>query len=249
MNGGFEPVTFLNHFWSLSVEEHFYLFWPLLVFLLNEKQLIRVSVLLIIGSRLLSFYMMQGNEEWVPVYVFTFCRMDALITGAVIAVLLRIHPELLSKYLKRLFFMSVLVMVSVFGYALIRVHGFSNSWNPRNMILSTHSLVFTVNTFFFGCLMLLSLAKNKFSDWLQHPALVFCGKYSYGMYVYHLILFKCSEAFLYASVQRVFKQPFLIGLTVGVISTVGAIVVAFLSYELIEKRFIFMKKRFSSIAE
>src|SRR6516162_10022630 len=46
--------SYLNHFWSLSVEEHFYLFWPLVVFLLARwpRALITVSLTTALGAML-----------------------------------------------------------------------------------------------------------------------------------------------------------------------------------------------------
>ena len=77
-------------FWSLSVEEHFYLLWPLFVRCLSRNVLLVVSLLIVIGSPLLrgiSAY--RGMDPESEIYLYSFFRFDGLALGALLAIWVR----------------------------------------------------------------------------------------------------------------------------------------------------------------
>src|SRR5580658_8734625 len=72
-----------DHYWSLSVEEHFYLFWPCLIYFMNLKQIKR-TVLALIGLALLLGVVLVRTGY--PVFYWTFTNIDLLALGALLAV-------------------------------------------------------------------------------------------------------------------------------------------------------------------
>src|SRR5579884_1024639 len=78
----------LDHFWTLAVEEHFYLLWPLLVWALNRRALAVVCCLILVASPLLRWAISTPGHMVAP-YVLTPCRMDSLAAGALGAILAR----------------------------------------------------------------------------------------------------------------------------------------------------------------
>ena len=74
-----------GHFWSLGVEEHFYLFWPCLVLLCAERHLPKILLVIIAagaGFRMMLIpFVGETNIFW-----FSPCRLDALALGALLAV-------------------------------------------------------------------------------------------------------------------------------------------------------------------
>src|SRR5688572_17459077 len=52
---GLVPGFAMNHFWSLAIEEHFYLIWPLMVWLMNKRLLLPLSFALFFFSSLCAF--------------------------------------------------------------------------------------------------------------------------------------------------------------------------------------------------
>src|SRR6266849_3677515 len=83
--------SYLNRFWSLAVEEHFYLFWPLVVLLLarRPRALIAASLatsLCAMLSRLTGLFM--GLSWWTTVVLTPF-KLDGLALGAFLAVTVR----------------------------------------------------------------------------------------------------------------------------------------------------------------
>src|SRR4051794_17305081 len=89
-----------THFWSLAVEEQFYLVWPTVVFCLNRKSLMWVCGVLICVAlavrvgRVVSYHDLPAAQYQAiaqATYYYTFCRMDALLVGAFLA--LAAHGE------------------------------------------------------------------------------------------------------------------------------------------------------------
>src|SRR6201997_3361743 len=83
--------SYLDHFWSLAIEEHFYLFWPLLVFLLarRPRALIGVSLMTSLGAMLARLIGSLMGLSWWTTYVLTPFRLDGLALGAFLAVAAR----------------------------------------------------------------------------------------------------------------------------------------------------------------
>jgi peptidoglycan/LPS O-acetylase OafA/YrhL len=89
-----------GHFWSLAVEEQFYLFWPLVVWRLAPRRLLTVCLWIAVGALLLRCVLAAyGADSW-TLYANTACRMDALALGGAGACVLRI-PALRETARKR----------------------------------------------------------------------------------------------------------------------------------------------------
>ena len=83
----------LNHFWSLAVEEHFYLVWPLLVFSCSTRTLARVCLAVAAASLLCRAAFFAGGLQPAYIYVLSPCRFDGLALGGFVAALTRIWSE------------------------------------------------------------------------------------------------------------------------------------------------------------
>lgn len=87
LRGGF-IVASVNHCWTLAIEEHFYLLWPALVWLAGRRVgvLCVATILLAITCRML--FIVTHAWPMAP-HVFTFCRVDSLVLGGLLAVVER----------------------------------------------------------------------------------------------------------------------------------------------------------------
>src|SRR5262245_1853423 len=96
-------LYYINHFWSLAIEEHFYLFWPLIVFLLarRPRTLIAVSLGLSLCAMLAQGIGWLMGLTWFTVGVLTPFRLDGLALGAFLAVMAR-QPGGLERLVRAL---------------------------------------------------------------------------------------------------------------------------------------------------
>lgn len=84
----------MSHFWSLSVEEHFYLLWPLVVYFLSGRSILTLSAAAIVVSTGLRGYLTWGVElPTVSVYVMTITRLDSILMGSMLAVLAGVRVD------------------------------------------------------------------------------------------------------------------------------------------------------------
>ena len=100
------PWVNINHLWSLAIEEQFYMVWPVTVFLLATKRRIATAALLLTAASLgLRCWMFaSGVLVTYPylTYSFTPARLDGLLLGSVLAMLVRSrHRVAVLRWLRR----------------------------------------------------------------------------------------------------------------------------------------------------
>ena len=87
--GGSTPPMVVQPFWSLAVEEQFYLVWPFAIFFLNRRYtswFCAVTFLVALLSRCIAQFQ---NVDPMSIYTVTIFRLDTLSAGALIAVWMR----------------------------------------------------------------------------------------------------------------------------------------------------------------
>jgi peptidoglycan/LPS O-acetylase OafA/YrhL len=75
----------LSHFWSLAIEEQFYLLWPLTVLAVPPRRLAQVCAGLYVLACLGKLAFWLSGASWLTLYVCTPCHMEGLVAGAWIA--------------------------------------------------------------------------------------------------------------------------------------------------------------------
>ncbi|WP_165929435.1 acyltransferase family protein [Flavobacterium rhamnosiphilum] len=174
-----DSIPFL-HTWSLSVEEQYYILWPLLLLFLHkkfslEKRLAFIFIFLISGI-FLSIYLTNTNPKMA--YFLLPARIFELTIGACLAMFWKKAP---------VFSKSQNSLISIVGLALILTPA----------VLLTKSSVFPGLNAFWPCLgtaLLIFTGKeienqgivNKL---LQNKVLILIGLLSYSMYLWHWPLF------------------------------------------------------------
>src|SRR5205085_59647 len=84
-----EMLGWFNHFWSLAVEEHFYLVWPLVIFFCSRRGALLVCAGCVALALACRVGLALAGDHTVAADVLTPCRMDALAVGAFLALAAR----------------------------------------------------------------------------------------------------------------------------------------------------------------
>lgn len=213
-----------HHFWSLAVEEHFYLFWPLAVYLLTKKGLARFALGIVVFAMILRAIMLQMGYS---VFIFTFTRFDALALGALLA-LLELKNAFRQENAKKFALLLIALLIPI----LILWVFYSGAGNDFVQNLRYLLLALT----FFGFIgMLLCLGENHILNRILNTGfLSYTGRISYGIYVYHpLIYLICLK---YMDTGNVMANV--------LISTSWAYLIAALSYHYFESYFLRFKEHF-----
>ena len=241
--GSWESLTYVTHFWSLAIEEHFYLFWPLVVFLFSRRVLERICLGVMASALALRIGLALAGVNEISIAVLTPCRMDALCMGGLMALLVR-RPGGMEAWVGRSGRAALLVGGAVVCLSMLGAR-------TQLALPVLHQVRTSLYALFFAGLTLMSLkpATNLVARAFQGKVLRFLGKYSYGLYVYHGLLHGYFQdtgvpTRLLAAVGRpmpALLANFALGLTLSVL-------VAVLSYELLEKRFLALKRHFEAPA-
>jgi peptidoglycan/LPS O-acetylase OafA/YrhL len=227
--------------WSLAIEEQFYLLWPLIVFLLNRRALLWLCGGVAVSALLLRCFLVCGGIRPIATYVLTPTRMDALVMGAWVALFLRgeMGPALLRPLARAALFVGLPVL------ALCVALGRTDSLDPL-MQTAGYSVLGMV----FSALLALLVIRPADSTWFRlfcHPVVLTFGKYSYALYLFHLPL----RALLRDTAYRPERFLVLFGskipgqLVFYLISGAFSLGAAWLSWNLMEKHFLKLKRFFT----
>ena len=173
----------LRYFWSLAVEEHFYLFWPAAVMLTSVSGLRRLCVVLFIsafGLRCIGS-MLAGDD--LSYLCLTPLRWDSLAAGAFVATLAH---EYGPARLRALAPVAVIVatVCTLFVAACFFIQ--AGLW-PSSPAVHTVGLSAVATAF--ACALVLLVPTNSIAaQAIACTPLRFFGKYSYGLYVIHGIM-------------------------------------------------------------
>jgi peptidoglycan/LPS O-acetylase OafA/YrhL len=232
-------LRYLSHFWSLAIEEHYYLLWPLVVFAFQARTLERICVGVLLGALALRTGLALGGMTELSISVLTPCRIDALSTGGLLALLAR-RPAGLAALVGR----SGRAALGL-GATLLLLSTWCAATKLGLPVL--HQVRNSAYALFFGALLLLSLGppSHPVAWFFQTPVLRFLGKYSYGLYVYSGIL---TWIFLEQDLDS--RLDVLLGshaLAMAAHAALGvglSTAVALASYHLFEKHFLALKRYF-----
>jgi peptidoglycan/LPS O-acetylase OafA/YrhL len=247
-NHGEWSFSYLDHFWSLAIEEHFYFFWPLVVFLLARRPqtLIAVSLATALCAILARLTGSLMGLSWWTTYVLTPFRLDGLALGAFLAVAAR-QPGGLERLAR-----ALPVVVTVVGGLLAVTFVWTRlvSREGLDLVLPVRAALILM---LLACLLvwaLLAPEQSATSRFFCSRPMVFLGTYSYGLYVYHHFI-----SYYLSSNRTDLELALWLGphwAAVAFQATLGAsasLAVAYLSYELFEKRFLRWKQLFAAAKE
>lgn len=190
--GGYRHTAFLSHLWSLSVEEQFYVVWPLILFLTPKerlKGLLLSAVALAPTLRLITFHLYRTGVFESPlgsphlaVYVLPFSHIDAFALGAFVSQFSLPKPRLqiaaLALVIPILGFATQYaaygeIRPDTLGYEFTLISGYKFVWG------------YSLFNYFFALIVHAVHRAGMWTRFLELPVMRRLGKISYGMYVYH----------------------------------------------------------------
>ena len=199
----------MGHFWSLAVEEQFYLLWPLLVLFASRAWLVPVLVCAVVSAGLMRG-LMAAEDEWIAAYVLLWTRGDALAFGGLLAV----KPDLRTPVL------------AVAGVVLVVVGTVTNG--------AMHAIVAELGMILLSAAVVLLTTRGRAAAVLSWRPLVMVGTISYGIYVWHQLVPKIV-ALVEASLDTSLHMPVGDGWERLGYITVATLVLATSSWFLFEK--------------
>jgi len=240
--GGFTQTSG-GFFWSLAVEEQFYLLWPVVVYLASERNLLRISLALLASSLVLRIVLVAfGGVGVGSLYTITFTHLDGLAVGSCVSVCMR--SSRLSERLLRA--APLVALCSVAALVATRISDGDLFFWSRAMAVYGYTPI----ALMFGALLVLVLGGRGplKTDWLLRTAFMrLCGKYSYALYMVHVPI----AGLVFPLVTRSLKplEP-LIGYDLVIL--LGAVVAfavswmaALASWHLFEKHILALKRHFT----
>jgi len=223
---GWPEPRHIGHFWSLAIEEQFYLMWPLVVRSLSRRGLLLVCLLCFIAAVCLRIVLPPLAS-----YVLMPTRMDALAAGAALALVARGEAGLGT--LGRWPVIAVCVLIGLAAWVYV--------W--RGAIDSLDPLVctagYSVLAIGFAALIAIGLTAQRQSlvrRTLSSVPLVVVGRYSYALYVFHhpVIWFLKTWGLQVGLVPTVFRSQLPGLILFGAIAATLSFVCALLSWRFIE---------------
>lgn len=213
------------HLWSLAVEEHFYLLWPLLVYYMNKSSLKGFIIFVLCFEPALRYILQRNN---VDVYYTTFTRLDELCIGALLAI-----KELEGKTISKRNVHAILALLVLGGVSWTLYSG-KGLHAIQALKFSFFAIIFYL---IIGIIALNEVALLK--RILDRKPLLYTGKISYGLYIYHPICFMIIDSYV-PYTNEFLRFIVCFGITY---------IIASLSYYCFERRFLELKKYFGSSKE
>jgi peptidoglycan/LPS O-acetylase OafA/YrhL len=222
---GYSEVSALGHTWSLSVEEHFYLVWPLLIAPLvavpaRLRALACVAVIALIVSWR-AWCAAQGASHDRIYYAFEM-RADQLLAGCALAAWCASNGSRLLATAT-----PVWAWAALSGLVATALAEAGESWPSRAFA--------PVLTSMLSCMLILSLTgrpASLVSKLFSIAPIVAIGRVSYGIYLWHWPLLLEARYLLPDSRMA------------ALLATLASIPIAFASYNFLEKPFLRLKRRF-----
>ena len=238
--GGLSSFNVLAPLWSVCFEEQFYLLWPLVLRRASKKMILAVAVGLLPLASFAQFMLLHARVFMLSIWCNTLTRLDSIACGILLAALLH-GRSLQIKLRTRL----VLLGSGIAAWLLVgRYCGLVDFARPVPGVLENmlgYPLMSLGATAIF--LSILGAPENG-APLMRYPGLVYLGKISYGLYVFHMLSLRITDKLL----SKYFAVSGLKWYAMRWVCAFGiALIFAAVSFQFLEKPFLRLKRRFTYV--
>lgn len=224
-------------FWSLAVEEQFYMVWPFVVARLSRPALARTAAAMVVVALVLRTGLAALGGHPLTIYASTLTRMDALALGALVAIAAR-EPGGLARF--RPYVAPVLAACAA-AFAALCVVGNSGAWSAPPIATVGHTLLALGGAAFL--VGVLTAAPRSFARRaLETRPARHIGARSYGFYVWHMAVVLFAARIGSDWLAPVVPWYVLRGLIMVLLCVAVTLAVAELGWVLIEAPFLRLKR-------
>jgi peptidoglycan/LPS O-acetylase OafA/YrhL len=229
------PSSVAIPLWSVSVEEQFYLIWPLAVGRMGRRKICLLAIVLLIAGTVIRAVLIVLHAGRQAVEYNTIARIDAIALGILLACVLGTRAPILSAITRFCMFASgatIWIMVARFCDL--------NASTGSAPIIGT--LLGRPFVAIGAVIMLLSFigAPNSGYRFLTNGCLIYLGKISYGLYVFHILGLYIAGYIFPTNSLKGYSEYLAMGFAL-------TLVLSMLSYRWLETPFLRLKERFSTI--
>lgn len=243
VNDGAKAVNGMGHFWSLAIEEQYYIVWTPLVFVLSPKRLAILCLALVVTIAAYRIHLVGQDTPAYTLATFTLTRVDTIIFGSLGACLLHIGiSDRACRIMRRSIFPLWFI---AFAAQIAQGSGFDSTAWSMMATPTVFAIIFTIT--------ILAIATADRSNpaplikALSFKPLVHLGTISYGLYIFHVPL----RGALLPLYERFVPQNLIAGSqihwTLGFVALcfIGSFILAQFSWWFFESPILKLKKYFS----
>lgn len=218
----------LSHLWSLCVEEHFYLIWPIAIALIARRKLILVCFVGVALAVLCRTWLAASGVRHESIYMLSPARIDALLAGAAVGIW-ETTPD--SKAVMARACRPIIICLMPILAAIAATGGFGLS----RVVVVTFG--WSASAIFFAAIVAWLVTTERPTRLLASRPLRRLGRLSYGIYLWHMLTIPLAN--------RIFGRA-TTGARLSVIAAEVAIsiVLAQLSWKFIETPALTFKRHF-----
>ncbi len=205
---------FTSHYWSLAVEEHFYLFWPSLLLFAGRKRALPVAIVVAVlvavwrhveaWREIMLYNAIQPNY-----FVRSDTRIDSIMWGVVAALALS-RPDVRAAIERYLSTIVLLALVALYGAIVYRYGTRPTFWEAMIVPVIVAATVLR--------------PRSMLGRVLEHPVLRWIGRLSYSLYLWEFFFVYYRDVPITLGVWQTFP-----------VNLIAAVVCAAASYYLVER--------------